>query len=173
MTDPDIEKEYGPTDPVASANAATIDESLDVDGEEEDFIETTSPADSSNRSLSEKGEIEEEKGPHLEHTKSYATTTSAVTRTESNVEPPKKPWYKSYNPLRWGGIPPVPKTRQVSREYNAPFLSLVYFQWMAPLMHVSSPKRKPEPCTNMRRLDTSGHLSRTISGPSTRTDPQT
>lgn len=137
MTNPGQEKEYGPTDPVASANATDSDEPLAVDGEEKDFIESTSPPDSASHSLSEKEHVEREKKPQLQQTKSYATSNSAVTRTESNVEPPK-PWYKNYNPLRWGGIPPVPETRQVCREYNAPFLSLVYFQWMAPLMSVSA-----------------------------------
>jgi hypothetical protein len=139
MTDPAQEKEYGPADPVAASNAAETDEPLDVDREEKDDIEITTPPQSSSHTLSEKEhEHVQKKKPELRQTKSYATTTSAATRTESNVEPKKKPWYKNYNPLRWGGIPPVPETRQVSREYNAPFLSLVYFQWMAPLMSVSS-----------------------------------
>jgi ATP-binding cassette subfamily C (CFTR/MRP) protein 1 len=137
MTDPGLEKEYGPNDPVAAANATDSKEPLDVGGDEEDFIEITSTADLASHSLSEKEYTEKEKRPQLQQTKSYATTVSAVTRTESNVEQPK-PWYKNYNPLRWGGIPPVPETRQVCREYNAPFLSLVYFQWIAPLMSVST-----------------------------------
>lgn len=142
MTDRGQEKEYGPTDPVAASSATETDEPLDLDGEEKDFIEITTPLDSASHSLSENEHVEKDKKPALQHTKSYATTTSAVTRTESNVEPPKKPWYKYYNPLRWGKIPPVPETRQVCREYNAPFLSLVYFQWMAPLMSVSHPGPK-------------------------------
>lgn len=74
----------------------------------------------------------------LKHTQSYATDTSAVTRTTSRASVPKakKPWYKEPNPLRWGSIPPVPKERQVSREYKAGFLSKLTFQWMAPLMNV-------------------------------------
>ncbi|KAI0379954.1 ATP-binding cassette transporter protein YOR1-like protein [Hypomontagnella monticulosa] len=73
----------------------------------------------------------------LKHTQSYATDTSAVTRTTSRASVPvaKKPWYKTPNPLRWGSIPPVPKEREVSREYRAGFFSKLTFQWMAPLMN--------------------------------------
>lgn len=81
---------------------------------------------------------EDNKGHALEQPKSYATTTGAVSgRAESSVELKPKPWYKKLNPLRWGSPPPVPDTREVSREYKATFLSILVFQWMAPLMSVS------------------------------------
>ena len=144
MTNSAQDKEYGPTDPLGASDATEIDKPLEADGEEKDFIEVTTPEGYSSRSGSEKEHIEKEKRTELQQTKSYATTTSVVTRTESNVEEPKKRWYKKINPLRWGGIPPVPETRQVCREYNAPFLSLVYFQWMAPLMSVSPHPRLEE-----------------------------
>ncbi|KAF2185036.1 P-loop containing nucleoside triphosphate hydrolase protein [Zopfia rhizophila CBS 207.26] len=48
----------------------------------------------------------------------------------------KRKWYKRMNPLKWGAKPPVPESRHVSREYQASWLSLVTFQWMAPLMTV-------------------------------------
>lgn len=143
MTIPDRQgKEYQPTNAVAVATDS--DEPFDVEGEEKDFIESTSPGgESARHSLSEK-EYVEEKRPQLQQTKSYATANSVTTRAESNVVQPKKPWYKNLNPLRWGGIPPVPETRKVSREYNAPFLSLVYFQWMAPMMSVSASRVQGE-----------------------------
>ena len=166
MTTPGPEKAYGPTDPIAASNATETDEPLDVDGKEKDLIDS-SPGDTSSHSGSEEEEhTGEEKRADLQQTRSYATTTSAVTRTESNVEQPNKRWYKKLNPLRWGGIPPVPETRQVSREYNAPFLSLVYFQWMAPLMTVSTALaagRRAD--ANWHRLDTSGSSRKTTSGP--------
>jgi len=40
------------------------------------------------------------------------------------------------NPLKWGKMPPVPKEREVSREYTAGLLSKITFQWMSPLMNV-------------------------------------
>lgn len=49
----------------------------------------------------------------------------------------KKKWYKRLNPLRWQTPPPVPEERTPSKEYGASFLSVVYFQWMSPLMNVS------------------------------------
>ena len=74
----------------------------------------------------------------LARAKSYATTTSAFSRTE-DVVVEKKPWYKKTNPLKWGAPPPVPETRGVSREYTASFVSQLYFQWMAPMMSVRNP----------------------------------
>lgn len=75
--------------------------------------------------------------PELKATKSHATDTSVAT-TSANRQPESKPWYKTPNPLRWGGVPPVPEERIVSREYKAGFFSQLTFQWMAPLMSVSA-----------------------------------
>ncbi|RYP63702.1 hypothetical protein DL770_009316 [Monosporascus sp. CRB-9-2] len=75
----------------------------------------------------------------LSRSQSYATEASIVTRTttrQSAPSPPKKPWYKTPNPLRWGSIPPVPAERRVSREHGAGFFSRLTFHWMAPLMNV-------------------------------------
>lgn len=54
------------------------------------------------------------------------------------VEKPRKRWYKRLNPLRWEEPPPVPEERTVSKEYGAGFFSIISFQWMSPLMRVSS-----------------------------------
>ena len=162
--------EYGAADLAAAAETTNNDEPLDVDGEEKDYIEVTSHGQPSSHSGSENGHNEKENRPGLEHIKSYATTTSVITRTESQADEPtkRKPWYKKYNPLRWGKIPPVPETRKVSREYNAPFLSLVYFQWMAPLMSVSL--QLPQPQNNVLshafRLVTNDSSNRMTSGQS-------
>ena len=83
-------------------------------------------------------ESAEEKRTRLEPAQTYATTASEMTGPEPPAVRGQKPWYKNPNPLRWGKIPPVPAARTVSREYNAPFLSLVYFQWIAPIMKVST-----------------------------------
>lgn len=50
----------------------------------------------------------------------------------------RKKWYKRLNPLKGGKRPPVPETREVSAEYRAGLLSRLTFQWIAPLMVVSS-----------------------------------
>jgi len=165
MTDTGQGKENIPTDPAAAALSADHSKPLDVDGAEKDELDTSSHGESSGRRGSEKGDSEplkiygatddleisepnsptspqaeysdNEKRPQIAHTKSYATTNSGMTRSDSNVTTPpvvNKPWYKQPNPLRWGGIPPVPEVREVSREYTASFFSLVYFQWIAPIM---------------------------------------
>lgn len=127
---PDPEKDDLRTEAPAGAHGADRDEkaSMDLAGSKDDS--------DSIAAKSESAPDEEKTG--LEPAPTYATTASAVTRPESQMPPKKKPWYKTPNPLRWGKIPPVPEARTVSREYNAPFLSLVYFQWIAPIMSVGS-----------------------------------
>jgi hypothetical protein len=140
MADTGLEKDLEPRDPAGAVLPTSNAEPLDVDNEEKDMIEISAHGDSSSHGSSEKDFDEKEKRPAIDRSKSYATTTS-VARTDSNVDAPpqKKGWYKNLNPLKWGGVPPVPETRGVCREYNAPFLSLVYFQWIAPLMSVRNP----------------------------------
>ncbi|OLN82088.1 Oligomycin resistance ATP-dependent permease YOR1-like protein 1 [Colletotrichum chlorophyti] len=82
--------------------------------------------------------------PEMKSTKSHATDASIATTTTTRRQPESKPWYKTPNPLRWGGIPPVPEERIVSREYKAGFFSLLTFQWMAPMMSAGY-KRQLEP----------------------------
>ena len=167
MTDLGREKEFGPPDPVASVDAIDEDEPLDMDDTEKGFEESASPADSASRSLSEKQPCAKETRPHLEQSKSYATTASAVTRAESNMQQPRKAWYKNYNPLRWGRTPPVPETRQICREYNAPFLSLLYFQWMSPLMSVSASRSsKRYTLTCLGRIQAAARAERYLDGQS-------
>lgn len=79
------------------------------------------------------------KRPKLSATKSYATDASAATGADTfEPEPVKPKWHHKFNPLRWGGVPPVPDERFISREYKAGFFSKLTFQWMAPLMAVSN-----------------------------------
>jgi ATP-binding cassette subfamily C (CFTR/MRP) protein 1 len=138
------EEELARADPNAEAvdDFPSHEESVDVDGYKEDYVEIATHGQSSSHTASEVEPTGNDKRPAIDRTKSYATNTSAVTRTDSHVdEPPQKPpWHRKFNPLRWGGIPPVPETRKVCREYNAPFLSLVYFQWVSPLMSASLPR---------------------------------
>ena len=69
--------------------------------------------------------------------RSIATTATEASFAPSKPEEPKKqPWHRRLNPLRRGKIPPIPKERIVSREYNASFLSMMTFQWINPLMLV-------------------------------------
>jgi ATP-binding cassette, subfamily C (CFTR/MRP), member 1 len=135
---PDPEKDH-PHTLSCAPNSTDRDEALHEDREEKDGFDLPPDKDDlrSIRSISESLQGEE-KRTALEQAQTAATTASAVTGTESRIELKKKLWYKNLNPLRWGKIPPVPEVRKVSREYNAPFLSLVYFQWIAPIMSVST-----------------------------------
>ena len=120
------ENEYASTDPVAAAHATNTSEPV-----------ATEPLQyvGSDSDLSSSGQ--EKKQPHLDADRvlTTTTTTSSFTVDSGIAEPRKeKPWYKRLNPLKRSIKPPVPKEREISREYGAPFLSLLTFQWMAPLM---------------------------------------
>lgn len=71
----------------------------------------------------------------LTATKTNATDASVAT-VATNVEPQEKTWRQKLNPLRWGGIPPIPEERIRSREYGASLFSKLFFNWMTPLMTV-------------------------------------
>lgn len=156
---PDHEKQFAPSDPAAALEDTTHDEPRDEDGSDREYLERHGELSTHDNSIdvkdqekeymdisrpdnvnshSSQGEIDHEKRPEMKQVQSYATSNSAVTRTDSHVyQPVKKAWYKKINPLRWGAVPPVPENRTPSKEYTASFLSLVYFQWMAPIMSVS------------------------------------
>lgn len=129
MAEPGAEKEHQTTGPIGVSNSTDQAETLATEEYEQvdhgDSKETTT--------LENIGKTR----PALQQSKSYATTTSVLSgATESSIETEKKPWYKNLNPMKWGAAPPVPQERRVSREYMAGFLSLMTFQWMAPLMTV-------------------------------------
>jgi len=67
----------------------------------------------------------------LEQTRSHSTSASVATTKQ------EKSWYKAWNPLRWGAIPPIPKEPIVSCEAKAGLWSKLTFSWMGPLMTVS------------------------------------
>lgn len=157
---PNHEKEFEYSDPAAASGDTTHDEPRDEDGSDREYLEKHGELSTHQNSLdsgdrdkeymeisspnnldshSSEGEIDQGQRLEMKQVQSYATSNSAVTRTDSNVDHPvvKKKWYKKINPMKWGAPPPVPETRTPSREYTASFLSLVYFQWMAPIMSVS------------------------------------
>ncbi|GAM88788.1 hypothetical protein ANO11243_068220 [Dothideomycetidae sp. 11243] len=67
-----------------------------------------------------------------------ATTASSMADNQdsADIAPQKRSWSQRINPLKSKYPPPIPKEKQVSREYKASFLSKLTFQWMAPIMHV-------------------------------------
>ena len=134
------DKEYLSTDPIGAAHATYTQEPVDTSPLE--AVVTDSHASTSDfEKRSHDDEIQEKKleveGLEATRTVTTATTASAVTtRSTEAPPPPTKPWFKRLNPLKRSRKPAVPKERLVSREYRAGFLSLLTFQWMAPLMEV-------------------------------------
>ncbi|KAI1377370.1 ATP-binding cassette transporter protein YOR1-like protein [Hypoxylon crocopeplum] len=130
MANENVEKESKPADPLTE-----VDNTADSEPSSPVSVYDDPEEEIRRHEESDEKRVDREE---LKRTQSYATDASAITRTTSRASapPPKKPWYKTPNPLRWGPIPPVPKERQVSREYKASFLSKLTFQWMAPLMNV-------------------------------------
>ncbi|KAH6645344.1 ABC transporter family protein [Truncatella angustata] len=59
---------------------------------------------------------------------------ASIDTTAEVIQPQTKPWYKTPNPLRWGGIPPIPDERIVSPEHKAGYLSMLTFSWITPMM---------------------------------------
>jgi ATP-binding cassette subfamily C (CFTR/MRP) protein 1 len=131
MTDGTVEKETKTADPLAEVNAT---------GDSEPAT-PFSPVEDPEEEIRRKEESEEQRAEReeLKRTHSHATDASGLTRTTTRNSVPfkQKPWYKTPNPLRWGGIPSVPTERTVSPEYAASFLSQLTFNWMGPLMNVS------------------------------------
>jgi ATP-binding cassette subfamily C (CFTR/MRP) protein 1 len=72
----------------------------------------------------------------LQSSTSGISEFSDVVSSTRSTTSEKQKWYKKANPLRWGAKPPVPKTRDVSREYHASSFSRLTFHWISPLMTV-------------------------------------
>lgn len=153
MAAPGGEKELRTTDPIGAVNATNTREPLATE-DEQAYVEKLESGNASGSSRGGDGDADAddadaEAAPKpqkldLKQTKSYATSASGLSRTESNIiEAKPKPWHKKLNPLRWGAVAPVPKEKGASREYKAGFFSQLTFQWMAPLMHVSIFSRNP------------------------------
>ncbi|GAB7349652.1 hypothetical protein MBLNU459_g0328t1 [Dothideomycetes sp. NU459] len=84
-----------------------------------------------------------EQAKHAERLPVERSTSSWTSRSsgdesqeEKSLAPEKRSWSERLNPLKQRTKPPIPEQRQVSREYNASFWSLLTFQWMAPIMNV-------------------------------------
>ncbi len=130
------EKEFKSSDPIGSSpNDTRTTEPVNT----EPLQYVVSDSDSSTS--------EKEKQPrrNLGRTITERTTSTAAPSTFSSSgdgtrcadeKREKKAWYKRLNPLKRSQKPPVPKDREVSKEYGASFFSILTFQWMSPLMRV-------------------------------------
>ena len=140
------EKEYASTDPVGAAHQSNESGPVATgplqsvgsnDRTDSHESQATQPLQyvGSDSDISSSDQEKKETRPNVNRTLTTTTTTSSMTAETRDAEPQKKhPWYKRLNPLKRSIKPPVPKERRISREYGAPFLSLLTFQWMAPLM---------------------------------------
>jgi len=57
--------------------------------------------------------------------------------TDDDNENESKSWATKFGLSRFLRKPPIPKTRVVTREYHASWLSQLTFSWISPLMSVS------------------------------------
>ncbi|KAI0157470.1 P-loop containing nucleoside triphosphate hydrolase protein [Xylariaceae sp. FL1272] len=137
MASEDVEKETKPADPSTEVGAPVDSEPATPVGPDHEFLDD--PEEKIRRSaesLEERADRDE-----LKRTMSHATDTSIITRTTTRASvpaAPKKPWYKTPNPLKWGSVPPVPKEKGESGEARAGFLSRLTFHWMGPIMDVGA-----------------------------------
>jgi ATP-binding cassette, subfamily C (CFTR/MRP), member 1 len=138
MTNKDHEKEYekerdeGPADPMTAVGRPTNDDDSEEEKEMKEIaVATAEPDDSLDEIESIREQTEE-----IKKLKSYQSATSVGSVTQNPDVKPKK-WYQKLNPLRWGGIPPVPEVRKVCPENEAGFFNKLFFQWQASLMQVS------------------------------------
>lgn len=67
-------------------------------------------------------------------TQATGTSYASSVQQEAELAPRKQTWSEKLNPLKSKNPPPVPSERIPSREHNASFLSVLYFQWINPLM---------------------------------------
>ncbi|KAF2725459.1 putative ABC transporter [Polychaeton citri CBS 116435] len=86
------------------------------------------------------GDEKNQKRMGVERTTSNWTVTTG-TSVGSELDPAeptqrKRTWRDRIDPFKRKRLPPVPKERIPSREWKASFLSMLTFQWVAPIMHV-------------------------------------
>lgn len=128
----DLEKEHRTPD-TFTATATQADDAIQNSLAEE--RDSTSP--SSPRSEMRTHEVEKDLGSKMSAATESDAVDASIDTTAEATQPQTKPWYRTPNPLRWGGIPPIPDERIVSPEYKAGFLSLLTFAWITPMMVVS------------------------------------
>ncbi|KAH0495273.1 hypothetical protein TgHK011_008837 [Trichoderma gracile] len=137
MADPEAEKDIqastaAPGTSAISIQSASEGHSDELDSEKAAHV-SEKDGDGIERVDSRSDQEEDSPKEALRTTKSHATDASVAT-TAAVAQQPKLRWYKRLNPMRWGGIPEIPKERIVSREYQAGFFSKLTFYWMNPLM---------------------------------------
>ena len=129
------EEEYRSTDPVGAVNQTNTEEPVATEPLQYVISDSESSSSDTEKKKFNEEEDEDDVQPTTTRTLTTTTTTSTLTIESAAAAPQeRKPWHKRLNPLKRSTKPPVPKDRKISREYGASFMSLVTFQWMAPIM---------------------------------------
>lgn len=138
MSTPGEEKEWRANDQIGAANSTNHEEPIAteplqrVGTEKELNVETQMDpeAEDSEKQIN---------GNTISRETSGTETSENGSDTKSEKrEPVKRSWGERLNPLKTKHKPPVPAERQPSREYGANILSIITFQWISPLMRVST-----------------------------------
>jgi ATP-binding cassette subfamily C (CFTR/MRP) protein 1 len=116
-------------EPIVVGSKKEMNEETVLDQEAVEEAESSSNGD----------DVAKEKRLEMQRTASnwtQATGTSYASSVQQEAEqaPRKQTWSEKLNPLKSRNPPPVPSERIPSREHNASFLSVLYFQWINPLM---------------------------------------
>lgn len=113
-----------PFERVADAKDANIENTVDKDAADAKYMEEGNAQHSSmQRSASSWTESSDE-----------SSHSDAASHKSVIVE--RRKWSEKINPLKKKHVPPIPNNSGPSPEYTAGFISLLTFQWMAPLMNV-------------------------------------
>ncbi|KAK4962143.1 ATP-binding cassette transporter yor1, partial [Elasticomyces elasticus] len=145
MAAPYEEKNWSSNDggPVPGTNHAELiaTEPLKLVGTEKELNDETQmdTDSSSSHEAAEENEKPERRGAFTRTESGWTATTGTSVGTgadSQSVVPAKRTWGEKINPFKRKEQVPIPKEREMSREYRASFFSHLTFQWMAPIMHV-------------------------------------
>ncbi|KAH3916024.1 hypothetical protein HBH56_067840 [Parastagonospora nodorum] len=123
------EKEFGLVDPQAAVQDPTDEESRD------DARYEPIKTEKGIKDLEKNSDSHSKRGDLSRTQSGTSAYTDISDDSDAKSSLKRRKWYKT-NPLKWGPVPPVPKTREVSPEYTASIFSLLTWQWMQPLMNV-------------------------------------
>ncbi|OQO08855.1 hypothetical protein B0A48_05745 [Cryoendolithus antarcticus] len=124
-------------EPVLEESLGSISTETGSTGSEKARKETIEEAEAS----SSGDDVEKSKTvrTQLQRTQSEWTTATGTSIASEATQPAeqkplKQSWSQRLNPLKSRYPPPVPQSRQPSREAAASFISMLYFQWINPIM---------------------------------------
>jgi ATP-binding cassette, subfamily C (CFTR/MRP), member 1 len=126
MSDAEREKEFRDADPAAALNRSNSSEPVATDD---------LPLDSN-----EDPEKQSSQRPTVSRytTNASGKTTDAESAFTADEAPKKRTFWQKINPMKRNQVIPVPKEKTVSPEGSTGIFSTYTFNWIAPLMAVSS-----------------------------------